>query len=63
MGFLELSQVTSSWGGRLEVRVRDADLYSRSYRLHMLFLHLANGSAVIITILSAGRVTASLSPC
>ena len=32
--------------------MRDADLYSRSYMLHMLFLHLANGAAVIITILS-----------
>lgn len=30
--------------------MRDADLYSRSYMLHMLFLHLANGPAVIITI-------------
>lgn len=32
--------------------MRDADLYSQSYMLHMLFLHLANGPAVIITILS-----------
>lgn len=31
--------------------MRDADLYSRSYMLHMLFLHLANGSAVIIAAL------------
>lgn len=35
--------------------MRDADLYSRRYMLYMLFLHLANGSAVIITILSGRK--------
>ncbi len=55
MGCLELSQVDSSRERLPEVRVRDADLYSRSYMLHMLFLHLANGPAVIITILSGRK--------
>lgn len=55
MGCLELSQVDSSRERRLEVRVTDADLYSRSYMLHMLFLHLANGPAVIITMLSGQK--------
>lgn len=35
--------------------MRDSDLYSQSYMLHMLFLHLANGPAVIITILSGRK--------
>lgn len=55
MGCLELSQVDSSRERRLEVRVTDADLYSWSYMLHMLFLHLANGLAVIITMLSGQK--------
>lgn len=54
-GCLELSQVDSCRARLLEVRVRDADLYSRCYTLHMLFLHLANGPAVIITILSGRK--------
>lgn len=55
MGCQELSEVDSSRERRLEVRVRDADLYSRSYMLHMLFPHLANGPAVIITMLSGQK--------
>lgn len=55
MGCLELSQVDSFREPLPEVRVRDADLYSQSYMLHMLFLHLANGPAVIITILSGRK--------
>lgn len=35
--------------------MRDLDLYSLSYMLYRLFLHLANGPAVIITILSGGK--------
>lgn len=54
-GVCELSQVDSSRERLLEVRVSDADLYSRSNMLHMLFLHLANGAAVIITILSVRK--------
>lgn len=45
MGCLVLSQVDSFREPLPEVRVRDADLYSQKYMLHMLFLHLANGSA------------------
>lgn len=55
MGCLELSQVDSSREPLPEVRVRDADLYSQNYILHMLFLHLANGSAAIITMLSGRK--------
>lgn len=54
-GWLELSQVDSFREWLLEVRVRDLDLYSLSYMLYRLFLHLANGPAVIITILSGGK--------
>lgn len=51
LGCLELSQVDSFRERLLEVRARDADLYSPSYMLYTLLLHLGNGPAVIIAIL------------